>query len=153
MTLFPEVQRKAQEELDRVFGGPALPTVEDRERLPYIDAIVKEALRWHVVAPLGVPHRTDEDDIVAGYLIPKNALLLPNIRYGLYIPSFHSIQLISFAGLSIMTLRYIPSHQYFDLSDISRKEDGMLSLIPTVQLSVMDVDSALAASLLTRPCF
>ncbi|KAJ6011441.1 hypothetical protein N7451_002853 [Penicillium sp. IBT 35674x] len=80
MTLFPDVQRKAQEEIDRVFGGPALPTVEDRERLPYIDAVVKEALRWHVVAPLGVPHRTDEDDIVAGYLIPKGALLLPNIR-------------------------------------------------------------------------
>lgn len=81
MTLFPDVQRKAQDEIDRVFGGPAMPTVEDRDRLPYIDAVVKEALRWHVVAPLGVPHRTDEDDIVAGYLIPKNALLLPNIRY------------------------------------------------------------------------
>ncbi|KAJ5924644.1 hypothetical protein N7466_008831 [Penicillium verhagenii] len=79
MMLFPDVQRKAQEELDRVFGGPALPTVEDRARLPYINAIVKEALRWHVVAPLGVPHRTDEDDVVDGFLIPKNALLLPNI--------------------------------------------------------------------------
>ncbi|KAJ5793144.1 uncharacterized protein N7503_009122 [Penicillium pulvis] len=80
MTLFPDVQRKAQDEIDRVFGEPALPTLDDRDRLPYIDAVVKEVLRWHVVAPLGVPHRTDEDDIVAGYLIPKNALLLPNIR-------------------------------------------------------------------------
>ncbi|KAJ5761024.1 hypothetical protein N7520_008180 [Penicillium odoratum] len=79
MILFPEIQRKAQEEIDRVFGEPTLPTVADRERLPYIDAVVKETLRWHVVTPLGVPHRTDEDDIINGFLIPKNALLLPNI--------------------------------------------------------------------------
>ncbi|KAJ5648513.1 hypothetical protein N7490_004885 [Penicillium lividum] len=79
MILFPDIQRKAQEEIDRVFGEPTLPTVADRERLPYIDAVVKETLRWHVVAPLGVPHRTDEDDIIDGFMIPKNALLLPNI--------------------------------------------------------------------------
>lgn len=155
MTLFPDVQRKAQEEIDRLFGGPALPTVEDRERLPYVDAIVKEALRWHVVTPLGVPHRTDEDDIVAGYLIPKNAVLLPNIRYGPYKPHpplwYH--QLMSLAGLSITILRYIPSHRYFGLNDTSRKRDEMLSLIHTVQVSVMGVVSARVALLPTLPCF
>ncbi|KAJ5109988.1 hypothetical protein N7532_002633 [Penicillium argentinense] len=79
MVLFPEVQRKAQEEIDSVFGKPSFPSVADREKLPYINAIVKEALRWHTVGPLGVPHRTDEDDIVGDYLIPKDAMLLPNI--------------------------------------------------------------------------
>lgn len=54
MTLYPEVQVKAQQEIDRVIGRDRLPTFEDRDRLPYIDAIVKEVLRWGVVAPLGI---------------------------------------------------------------------------------------------------
>ena len=53
MTLHPEVQRRAQAELDSVTGGPRLPTYEDRQKLPYIEAIVKEVLRWHPVVPGG----------------------------------------------------------------------------------------------------
>jgi cytochrome P450 len=81
LTVYPEVQRKAQAEIDRVIGTGRLPTVADRDNLPYINAIVKEALRWHTVVPLCVPHKTDEDDVVNGFLIPKGALLLPNIWY------------------------------------------------------------------------
>ena len=54
MTLYPEVQVIAQQEIDRVIGRDRLPIVEDRDRLPYIDAIVKEVLRWGVVGPLGI---------------------------------------------------------------------------------------------------
>ncbi|KAL1962244.1 hypothetical protein VTN77DRAFT_9900 [Rasamsonia byssochlamydoides] len=79
MTLFPEVKRKAQEEIDQVVGTDRLPGFHDRQNLPYIDAIVKEVLRWHPVAPMGLPHMTTEDDICEGYLIPKGALLLANI--------------------------------------------------------------------------
>ncbi|KAJ5372095.1 hypothetical protein N7517_004101 [Penicillium concentricum] len=79
MMLFPDVQRKAQAEMDELFGKPTLPLATDRERLPYVDAIVKETIRWHTVAPMGIPHKTDEDDIINGYLIPKNAIILPNI--------------------------------------------------------------------------
>ncbi|KAL1965863.1 hypothetical protein VTN77DRAFT_4996 [Rasamsonia byssochlamydoides] len=79
MTLFPEVQQKAQREIDQVVGTDSLPVISDRENLPYIDAIVKEVLRWHPVAPMGLPHMTTEDDIYQGYLIPKGALLMPNI--------------------------------------------------------------------------
>jgi cytochrome P450 len=79
MTVFPAVQRKAQEEIDQNVGTGRLPGFQDRQNLPYIDAIVKEVLRWHPVAPMGLPHMTTEDDICEGYLIPKGALLLPNI--------------------------------------------------------------------------
>ncbi|KAL2008457.1 hypothetical protein VTN00DRAFT_6651 [Thermoascus crustaceus] len=79
MTLYPDVQRKAQEEIDRVVGTDRLPGFEDREKLPYIDAIVKEILRWHPVAPMGLPHVTSEEDVYEGYRIPKGALLFPNI--------------------------------------------------------------------------
>lgn len=81
MMLNPEVQRKAQEELDRVVGIHRLPSLSDRSNLPYIGAVVTELLRWHAIAPLGVPHMATEDDTCEGYLIPKGAILLPNIEY------------------------------------------------------------------------
>ncbi|PYH88101.1 cytochrome P450 [Aspergillus ellipticus CBS 707.79] len=79
MALHPHIQQKAYEELDRVLGPYTLPTYSDREKLPYIDAIVKEALRWHPVAPMGIPHLCTEDDIYDGYWIPKGAVVMPNI--------------------------------------------------------------------------
>jgi cytochrome P450 len=53
MTLYPEVQKKAQEEIFRVVGEDRLPTFADRDRLPYVGALVKEVLRWNPVGPLG----------------------------------------------------------------------------------------------------
>lgn len=79
MTLFPEVQSKAQEEVDRVLGPCRLPTVADRGNLPYIDAVVKEVFRWHPVAPMGIPHMSVEGDTYEGCYIPKGSLIMPNI--------------------------------------------------------------------------
>jgi cytochrome P450 len=53
MVLYPNVQKRAQAEIDRVVGPDRLPTFEDRDQLPYIEAVVKEVLRWQPVAPLG----------------------------------------------------------------------------------------------------
>lgn len=53
MVLHPDVQRTAQAELDAVVGGERFPTFEDRTNLPYIDAMVKEVLRWNPVVPMG----------------------------------------------------------------------------------------------------
>lgn len=52
-TVYPEVQRKAQAEIDRVIGNDRLPTLADQPDLPYIDALMKEVLRWAPVGPLG----------------------------------------------------------------------------------------------------
>ena len=84
MALFPKVQRKAQEEIDRVVGNDRFPSVEDRKRLPYIDAIVREVLRWHPVVPLGVPHAVARDNIYNGYFIPKGSIVVPNIWCAIY---------------------------------------------------------------------
>lgn len=54
MVMYPEVQAKAQKELDLVVGTDRLPEYSDRESLPYIEAIVNEVLRWHPVVPLGM---------------------------------------------------------------------------------------------------
>ena len=53
LTLFPHVQRRAQEEIDRVIGNDRLPTMVDRGRLPYVDAVIKEVYRWKPATPLG----------------------------------------------------------------------------------------------------
>ncbi|KAJ6007266.1 hypothetical protein N7540_011242 [Penicillium herquei] len=79
MTLYPEVQRKAQDEIDRVVGVGRLPKMADRPSLPYIEAVVKETLRWHPVAPMGIPHMSVEDDMYDGLFIPKGSLIMPNI--------------------------------------------------------------------------
>lgn len=54
MTLFPDVQKKAQAEIDAVVGNDRLPKFADRTQLPYVDALAKEVLRWNAVTPIGV---------------------------------------------------------------------------------------------------
>ncbi|KAL4261415.1 cytochrome P450 family protein [Pleurotus pulmonarius] len=75
----PAVQKKGQEEYDRVIGD-RLPTFEDYDALPYVGRVTMEVLRWHPAAPLGVPHRAMEDDIYRGMFIPKGAIIIPNAK-------------------------------------------------------------------------
>lgn len=56
MALFPDVQARAQAEIDAVVGTDRLPHMGDRTRLPYIDAMVHETIRWQPVTPLGAFH-------------------------------------------------------------------------------------------------
>ncbi|KAF8547888.1 hypothetical protein OG21DRAFT_1501333 [Imleria badia] len=62
MVIYPETQKRAQAELDVVVGRHRIPTFADYENLLYIRAMVKEALRWRPVDPVGLPHRSIEDD-------------------------------------------------------------------------------------------
>ncbi|KAF9548281.1 cytochrome P450 [Agrocybe pediades] len=78
MALYPEVQKKAQAELDRVVGPNRLPDFSDRRDLPYINAMVKETGRWNLVVPLAVPHMVSYDDEYDGYFIPKGTIVYGN---------------------------------------------------------------------------
>ncbi|KAJ3807552.1 cytochrome P450 [Lentinula aff. lateritia] len=78
----PAAQKKAQDELDEVIGKDRMPTLEDRTRLAYVDAVVKEIMRWRPAFPLGIPRRVDEDDEYAGYCIPADSIIIPNVCYG-----------------------------------------------------------------------
>ncbi|KAI1179236.1 cytochrome protein [Nemania sp. FL0916] len=86
MTLFPEVQRKAREEIDRVIGTGRLPMYSDRPSLPYIDAVISEAWRWHAVTPMALPHKTSVDDFVDGYFIPKGSVVMANVWWFMHDP-------------------------------------------------------------------
>ncbi|CAJ2509330.1 Uu.00g143560.m01.CDS01 [Anthostomella pinea] len=74
----PDVQKRAQEELDRVIGRDRLPTVEDEIHLPYCHAIVKEIERCHNPFWLGTPHVASEGFTYRGYDIPKDTVLVLN---------------------------------------------------------------------------
>ncbi|KAJ7598144.1 cytochrome P450 [Mycena floridula] len=79
MTLHNTVQQKLQAEMDAVVGRDRLPTFEDRENLPYLEAFIKEIFRFHIPVPSGIPHCTTADDIHNGYLIPKDSIVICNI--------------------------------------------------------------------------
>ncbi|KAM4065259.1 cytochrome p450 [Hirsutella rhossiliensis] len=80
MILHPQVQAKAQRLIDDVVGRDKLPTFQDRPRLLYIDYIVQETLRWCPVSPIGIPHRSLEDDVYNGYFIPAGSFVYANAR-------------------------------------------------------------------------
>ncbi|TFY77756.1 hypothetical protein EWM64_g6251 [Hericium alpestre] len=71
LVLNPEVQIKAQAEIDRVVGRNRLPTFDDRPQLPYVEAVVREVRRWSQATPLSIVREIDQDDIYMGMLIPK----------------------------------------------------------------------------------
>ncbi|KAH7922956.1 cytochrome P450 [Leucogyrophana mollusca] len=79
LLLYPEVQKKACAEIDAVVGPDRLPSFEDRPSLPYIEAILREIMRWNPVGPLGVPHSTNTSDIYKGYYIPKGSIVIYNV--------------------------------------------------------------------------
>lgn len=53
MVLYPDVQRRAREEIDRVVGPDRLPDFVDRPALTYVEAILREVWRWRPTNPLG----------------------------------------------------------------------------------------------------
>ncbi|TFY60461.1 hypothetical protein EVG20_g7406 [Dentipellis fragilis] len=102
MLMYPNVQTRAQAELDALLDPPdasssRLPTLDDRPRLPYVNALIKEVWRWNPSVPLGtnhhiwttvridvinspgLAHRVTKNDIYNGFFIEKGATLYANI--------------------------------------------------------------------------
>lgn len=75
MTLHPEIFSEAQAEIDTVVGRDRLPELSDREKLPFLECVIKEVYRWNPPAPIAAAHRLMQDDFYEGYLIPKGRVL------------------------------------------------------------------------------
>ena len=78
MLAYPETQARAQAELDAIVGRARPPTFADYPHLPYIRAMVMEALRWRTSVPMAV-HRSTEDDWYEGMYIPKGTVCIANV--------------------------------------------------------------------------
>ncbi|XP_064113300.1 cytochrome P450 2L1-like isoform X1 [Macrobrachium nipponense] len=75
MAAFPDVQRKLQQEIDKVLQKDVLPTLEDRQSMPYTEAVVNEVLRKSSLTNIGVAHSAVKDTTLSGYRIPKDTLV------------------------------------------------------------------------------
>ncbi|KZV76754.1 cytochrome P450 oxidoreductase [Peniophora sp. CONT] len=80
MLLYPQTQKKAQEELDKTFGGACIPPSDELSSLSYLRAVVLEVLRWHTVACINIPHSTLTSDTFGSYYIPKGTIVLANLQ-------------------------------------------------------------------------
>ncbi|KAE8133812.1 cytochrome P450 [Aspergillus pseudotamarii] len=76
--LYPDAMRQAQRELDQVVGSQRLPSFEDQDKLPYVNAFISEVLRWRPMAPVGGPRTLSEDDEYMGYFLPAGATIIAN---------------------------------------------------------------------------
>ncbi|KAI0082000.1 cytochrome P450 [Panus rudis PR-1116 ss-1] len=76
---YPEVQARAQAEIDAVIGTNRMPTFEDIEALPYVRAIISEVHRFRPISPIGLPHVATTDETVDDYIIPNGTVIFQNI--------------------------------------------------------------------------
>lgn len=90
MALYPSVQKQVQDEIDRVVGRDRLPTFDDRASLPHVDAVLRETLRWRLVAPLAIPHTAVKDNIYKGFYIPKGEHIIAYKVPSFLIPFRHA---------------------------------------------------------------
>uniref|UniRef100_A0A3B1JWA8 Cytochrome P450 2F2-like n=1 Tax=Astyanax mexicanus TaxID=7994 RepID=A0A3B1JWA8_ASTMX len=75
----PDIQEKCQREIDEVLEGKAHVSFEDRQKMPYVQAVMHESQRIGSTVPLSVPHCTTSDTELMGYTIPKDTFILPNL--------------------------------------------------------------------------
>ncbi|XP_063056816.1 cytochrome P450 2J4-like [Engraulis encrasicolus] len=80
MIKYPEIQRKVQEEIDRVVGSSRQPSVADRENMPYTDAVIHEIQRVGDIVPLNVTRSSTQDTQVGDYVIPKGTMVMGTLH-------------------------------------------------------------------------
>ena len=76
---YPDVQRQLHDELDEVVGRQRLPTLQDIDSLPFLQATVYELLRVTSVVPLSIPRSTTTETSIRGFTIPKGTVVFINL--------------------------------------------------------------------------
>ncbi|XP_052522231.1 cytochrome P450 2J2-like [Tympanuchus pallidicinctus] len=79
MAVYPEIQARVQAEIDAVIGQCRQPALEDRNNMPYTNAVVHEVQRKGNIVPFNVPREAVKDTVLAGFRVPKGTILIPNL--------------------------------------------------------------------------
>lgn len=74
----PDLVKRAQDELDAVVRFRRLVEEADLPHLPFLLAVVKEAMRMHPAVSLLVPHASLVPTVVLGYHFPADTLMFVN---------------------------------------------------------------------------
>ncbi|KIJ27702.1 hypothetical protein M422DRAFT_89822, partial [Sphaerobolus stellatus SS14] len=90
MLLHPEIQCKAQAEVDSLIGTDRLPKIKDRDSLPYVRSVVTEVLRLNPAVPMGIPHALTQDDVYNGMVIKKGSMVMANVWHMLHDPEVYA---------------------------------------------------------------
>uniref|UniRef100_A0A8C6M163 Cytochrome P450, family 2, subfamily J, polypeptide 2 n=1 Tax=Nothobranchius furzeri TaxID=105023 RepID=A0A8C6M163_NOTFU len=76
---YPHVQERCQQEIDQELQGKDQATYDDRQNMPYVQAVIHEVQRVANTVPLSVFHCTTKDTELMGYSIPKGTMIIQNM--------------------------------------------------------------------------
>lgn len=76
---YPDVQRKLHKELDEVIGSDRLITNDDKNNLPYLNAVINESQRCANIVPINQIHSTSRDTVINGITVKKGTGVIPQI--------------------------------------------------------------------------
>uniref|UniRef100_A0A6G1RGI5 Cytochrome P450, family 2, subfamily W, polypeptide 2 n=1 Tax=Hypotaenidia okinawae TaxID=2861861 RepID=A0A6G1RGI5_9GRUI len=76
MMKYPEIQEKVHAEIEQVLGPNSLPTIENRKKMPFTNAVIHEVQRYSTLLP-HIPRCTSVDTHFNGYFIPKGTTVIP----------------------------------------------------------------------------
>uniref|UniRef100_A0A3P8TWM4 Cytochrome P450, family 2, subfamily X, polypeptide 9 n=1 Tax=Amphiprion percula TaxID=161767 RepID=A0A3P8TWM4_AMPPE len=76
---YPHIQERCQQEIDEVLGGKSQASYDDRNNMPYMQAVIHEIQRMSNTVPLSVFHSTTKDTELMGYSIPKGTIIIQNL--------------------------------------------------------------------------
>lgn len=76
----PGIMAKVRAEIEDTLGSKETIEESDAVSLPYLQAVVKETLRLHPLAPVMLPHKAVEDGVeIGGYAVPKGCTVIFNV--------------------------------------------------------------------------
>ncbi|XP_038599649.1 cytochrome P450 2E1 [Tachyglossus aculeatus] len=81
---YPEIEERIHQEIDNVIGSHRMPSMKDRNEMPYTEAVIHEIQRFTNLIPLNIPHTTDRDTKLRDFIIPKGTTVYPTLDSLLY---------------------------------------------------------------------
>ncbi|XP_051481085.1 cytochrome P450 2J2-like [Apus apus] len=79
MATHPEIQARVHAEIDAVIGQARQPALEDRNNMPYTNAVIHEVQRKGNIIPFNVPRLTTKDTVLDGFVVPKGVIMVTNL--------------------------------------------------------------------------